>query len=90
MPLLEKTKEEVMCRCDEITQFGENLQIRLDDFHNKVVKMKSDVGMNVDNLNKKNKVFEANFERIQKNFGEIGKIVSISIENLMLMHSLSI
>ena len=52
--------------------------------------MKSDVGINMDNLNKKNKTFENNFDKINKNFIEMGKIVAIHTENLMLMHSINI
>lgn len=90
LPLLEKTKTEVMQRCDQINEFGEKLEGRLDEFHNKVVKVKSDVGIVFDSLNKKNRQFDDNFTLIRKEFSDVGKLMSMFCETLMLSYSLSI
>ena len=49
MPILEATKIEILDRCDEITLFGKNLEERLEAFNNRIVKIKGDMNVDIDN-----------------------------------------
>lgn len=85
MPMLDTTKEEVNNRCDDITEFGKNLQAELAGFNNKIVKIRSNMAVEFDALQKKDKLLQKNINVIyEENFKQIGKILSIFNETLFV------
>lgn len=89
MPILEATKIEILDRCDEITLFGKNLEERLEAFNNRIIKIKGDMNVDIDNLKKKNKTIDNSILIIADNFRSLGKIISFYCELFLMQYSLS-
>lgn len=47
-----------MNRCDDITEFGKELESRLDIFNNRIIKIKGDVTIEMDKNRKKSKLID--------------------------------
>lgn len=65
------------------------MEERLEGFNNRIVKIKGDMNVDIDNLKKKNKSIDNSILIIADNFKSIGKIISLYCELFLLDFSLS-